>query len=153
MPPLPSPASNSFTRSRKSNLTCRLSALPVPVLHKYGKPYWRLAHHVAWTLSYLDSANCTGTYAGGVTNAAPVQRHLHYLSFAPRYSPFVMILHQEDLPLTAQIVAPRPLFVIRLPPVFHDRTASALGTLYCHNSHTPSSLHIIDNKGSSIPLN
>ena len=64
-----------------------------------------------------------------------------------------MILHQEDPPLTTQIVAPIPLFAIRLPPVFHDLMASALGTLYCHSSHSPLLGQVIDNKGISIPIN
>jgi len=64
-----------------------------------------------------------------------------------------MILHQEDFPLTAQIITPIPLFAIRLPSVLHDLAAFALGTLYFYNSHNPSSLPIIDNKGTSIPIN
>ena len=38
--------SNYFTRSRKSNLSYRLSALLTQALHKYGQRYWLLERYV-----------------------------------------------------------------------------------------------------------
>jgi hypothetical protein len=55
MQPPRSPASSSFTRLRKSNLICRLYALPTQTLHKYGKLCWRLLKCYVQACSCLPS--------------------------------------------------------------------------------------------------
>ena len=74
-------------------------------------------------------------HTGRVADAAAIERHVYHLPFDLRQSPFVLILQEKDPPLTVQVIAPKPLGAIGLPPVFHDRTAPALGTLDLDNRH------------------
>jgi hypothetical protein len=52
-----------------------------------------------------------------------------------RQPPDLVILQEEDPPLTVDIIAPVPLFAIGLPSVAHNFTAPALRTLHCYDSH------------------
>ena len=82
-----------------------------------------------------DRVSTNAQDACGIADAAAIERHVYHLPFDLRQSPFVLILQEKDPPLTVQVIAPKPLGAIGLPPVFHDRTAPALGTLDLDNRH------------------
>jgi len=50
-----------------------------------------------------------------------------------------VIPQEKDPPLAMRIIAPIALLAIRLLPILHDLTASAVRTLHCYNRHSSSS--------------
>jgi len=78
-------------------------------------------------------------HAGGIADAAAIERHLDYLLFDFRHPPCVAILQEKDPQLAMRISAPIALCTIGLLPIFHHLTASTLRTLHCYNRHTSSS--------------
>src|SRR5262249_54902927 len=75
-------------------------------------------------------------HAGGITDAAAIERHVNDLPFDLRQPPGMVISHQEDPPLTVYVIASISLFAVSLPSISHDLTATALRTLHFDHSHT-----------------